>query len=211
MKILPENQQRLIFHPPVKSTILPTGASMPRSHLVHRIHYLFSMSIRDVTDREREEGLTSALTTPFSFLRLARSGLPINEDGLTRVPWSLFLSLRLPRGTRKRRARVGGAPFPPPPTRTRVLVPQTASSRACKSVDISSELAPFDLFLAVECNRGPRPQLASSTTTGSSRGKRALVVREREGSGRRVLHVFRLINIRENPLNWVIKRLRRQV
>lgn len=26
---------------------------------------------------------------------------------------------------------------------------------------------------------------------------------------RRVLHVFRLINIRENPLNWVIKRLRR--
>lgn len=68
---------------------------------------------------------------------------------------------------------------------------------------------PFDLFLAVECNRGPRSRVLQAPPY-ASRGKRGGRAKRRGRKGtRRVFHVFRLINIRENPLNWVIKRLRR--
>lgn len=77
-------------------------------------------------------------------------------------------------------------------------------------MDISSGLAPFDLFLAessaIEALVPSWLQAPPGPREGNARWWCA---RGKGGSGRRVLHVFRLINIRENPLNWVIKRLRR--
>lgn len=58
------------------------------------------------------------------------------------------------------------------------------------SCDARDVVLPFDLFLALECNRG-----SDLKYRGRKKGD--------------ALHVFWLINIRKNPLNWVIKRPRR--
>lgn len=113
-----------------------------------------------------------ALTTPFSFLRLAgrEEWVPINEDGLTRVSGPLDSALISPslssfqrRHAEEAGARVGGccppsSPSTPPSVHVSLYRRRARErAKACTWIFLQRRgLPPFDLFLAVECNRGPR-------------------------------------------------------
>lgn len=120
-------------------------------------------------------------------------------------------SFREARGRGGRARRWPPPLLPSPPSVHVSLCRRRARERAkaCTWIFLQRRgLPPFDLFLAVECNRGPRPSWLQAPPDPRE-GNAGVEQRGEGGGGVRVLHVFRLINIRENPLNWVIKRLRR--